>query len=151
MTSVDLTTSPCKSLTSRRHSLARLWSIPIGDWHRPIAVSRVRSRPMRYNDRHRRAKGTIVTDPKVPKHYAVRDQIAELIADAAPGTALPTERELAVRFGTSRTTIRQALSALTADGRLDRTQGRGTFVAQPRLVQVRQLTSYSDDLRRQGH
>ena len=92
-----------------------------------------------------------MTDLKVPKHYAVRDRIAELIADAAPGTALPTERELAVRFGTSRTTVRQALTALTADGRLDRTQGRGTFVAQPRLVQVRQLTSYSDDLRRQGH
>jgi len=106
---------------------------------------------MRYDDRQPRVKGKTVTEPKVPKHYAIRDQIAELIADAAPGTALPTERELAVHFGTSRTTIRQALSALTADGRLDRTQGRGTFVAQPRLVQVRQLTSYSDDLRRQGH
>jgi GntR family transcriptional regulator len=92
-----------------------------------------------------------LTDPlKVPKHYAIRDQIADLIADAAPGTPLPTERELALRFGTSRTTIRQALAALAADGRLDRTQGRGTFVAAPRFVQVKQLTSYSDDLRRQG-
>jgi GntR family transcriptional regulator len=33
---------------------------------------------------------------------------------------------------------------------LERTQGRGTFVAEPKVVQVRQLTSYSDDLRQQG-
>lgn len=87
---------------------------------------------------------------KLPKHYVVKDQISDLIDGASPGTAIPTERELAARLGTSRTTVRQALAALTADGRLERTQGRGTFVAEPRLVQVRQLTSYSDDLREQG-
>jgi GntR family transcriptional regulator len=87
---------------------------------------------------------------RVPKHYDVRDGIADLIAGAAPGTPVPTERELAARFGTSRTTVRQALASLTAEGRLERTQGRGTFVAEPKLVEVRQLTSYSDDLRRQG-
>ena len=87
---------------------------------------------------------------KVPKHYVVKDRISELIDGAAPGTPIPTERELATRLGTSRTTVRQALAALTADGRLERTQGRGTFVAEPRLVQVRQLTSYSEDLREQG-
>lgn len=87
---------------------------------------------------------------KVPRYYAVKTQIAELIDGAPPGTALPTERELAVRFDTSRTTVRQALSELVVDGRLERTQGRGTFVAEPKVVQVRQLTSYSDDLRQQG-
>jgi GntR family transcriptional regulator len=87
---------------------------------------------------------------KVPRYYAVKTQIAELIDGAPPGTAIPTERELAVRFDTSRTTVRQALSELVVDGRLERTQGRGTFVAEPKVVQVRQLTSYSDDLRQQG-
>lgn len=90
-------------------------------------------------------------DARVPKHYVVKERIAELIAQAAPGSPLPTERELATRFQTSRTTVRQALTALSLDGVLERTQGRGTFVAEPKRVLVRQLTSYSDDLRDQGH
>ena len=63
---------------------------------------------------------------------------------------MPTERELAERFETSRTTVRQAIAELVVDGRLERTQGRGTFVAQPKLMQVRQLTSFSQDLQAQG-
>lgn len=86
----------------------------------------------------------------MPKFFAVAEQIEKLIDGAEPGTPLPTERELATRFETSRTTIRQALASLVLDGRLERTQGSGTYVAEPKLVQVRQLTSYSDDLRRQG-
>lgn len=87
---------------------------------------------------------------KVPRYYTVKTQIAELIDGAAPGTVLPTERELAVRFDTSRTTVRQALAELVVDGRLERTQGSGTFVAEPKIVQVRQLNSYTEDLRQQG-
>jgi len=87
---------------------------------------------------------------KVPKYYQVKSAIAELITDLPPGSPVPTERELAERFSTSRTTVRQAIAELVVDGRLERTQGRGTFVAQPKLVQVRQLTSFTQDLREQG-
>jgi GntR family transcriptional regulator len=86
----------------------------------------------------------------VPKHYEIRDRIAELIAGAAVGAPLPTERELAEELNTSRTTVRQALTALEVDGKVERVQGRGTFVAEPKRVQVRQLTSFTDDLRAQG-
>jgi GntR family transcriptional regulator len=87
---------------------------------------------------------------KVPKYYLVKGRIAELVDAAGPGAAIPTERELAERFATSRTTVRQALTELVVEGRLERTQGRGTFVAEPKLVQLRQLTSFSEDLSRQG-
>ena len=87
---------------------------------------------------------------RVPKHYQVRDEIAELIAGADVGTPVPTERELAERLSTSRTTVRQALAALEVDGKLERVQGRGTFVAEPKRVLVRQLTSLTEDLRTQG-
>ncbi|MGA8046527.1 MAG: GntR family transcriptional regulator [Dermatophilaceae bacterium] len=87
---------------------------------------------------------------KVPKYYLVKNEILALIADLEPGDAVPTERELAERFGTSRTTVRQAISELVVEGRLERTQGRGTFVARPKLMQVRQLTSFSQDLAEEG-
>ncbi len=87
---------------------------------------------------------------KVPKYYRVKNEILQLIAGLGPGSAVPTERDLAERFATSRTTVRQAIAELVVDGRLERTQGRGTFVAQPKLMQVRQLTSFSQDLQEEG-
>lgn len=85
-----------------------------------------------------------------PKYHVVMEQIVALIAELEPGSSLPTERELAATFDTSRTTVRQALAALAGDGRIARTQGSGTFVAEPDRVYVHQMTSYSEDLRAQG-
>ncbi|MFT3835220.1 MAG: GntR family transcriptional regulator [Micropruina sp.] len=87
---------------------------------------------------------------KVPKYYRIKEAILELIADLPPGAAVPTERELASRFDTSRTTVRQAIAELVVDGRLVRTQGSGTFVAQPKMMRVRPLSSFSQDLAMDG-
>lgn len=48
--------------------------------------------------------------------------------NAAPGTQLPTERELAETFGVTRAAVRLALSYLEAEGRVSREVGRGTFL-----------------------
>lgn len=87
---------------------------------------------------------------KVPKYYLVKREILRLITDLPTGAVLPTERELAQLLDTSRTTVRQAIAELVVNGRLERTQGRGTFVAQPKLMQVRPLTSFSQDLAAEG-
>jgi GntR family transcriptional regulator len=46
-----------------------------------------------------------------------------------PAEALPSETELALRYGVSQGTVRKALDALAADNVLVRRQGKGTFVA----------------------
>lgn len=85
-----------------------------------------------------------------PKYYVVKGHLAEMLAQLGPGEPLPPERALADTFSTSRTTIRQALQELTIEGRLVRMQGRGTFAALPKMAQPLQLTSYTEDMRRQG-
>lgn len=86
----------------------------------------------------------------MPKYYVLKTEILEFIAGEQPGTMIPTERALAERYQTSRTTVRQAISELVAEGKLGRIQGHGTFVAPPKITHVRQLTSFSDDVRAQG-
>jgi GntR family transcriptional regulator, transcriptional repressor for pyruvate dehydrogenase complex len=51
----------------------------------------------------------------------------------APGTCLPAERELCARLGIARSTLRQALTALSQSGLVHATRGRGggTFVSDP--------------------
>lgn len=85
-----------------------------------------------------------------PKYYVVKGHLSEMLAQLAPGEPLLPERTLAVKFSTSRTTIRQALRELTIEGKLLRMQGRGTFAAVPKMAQPLQLTSYTEDMRRRG-
>nr|WP_250649235.1 MULTISPECIES: GntR family transcriptional regulator [unclassified Actinomyces] len=74
-----------------------------------------------------------------------------LISDGlSAGDPLPSERELCERFGVSRMTVRQAVDTLVADGAVERHQGRGTFVAPPKLDLQLRLTSFSDEMRRRG-
>lgn len=46
-----------------------------------------------------------------------------------PGEVIPSETELAVRFGVSQGTVRKAVDELAAENYLLRRQGKGTFVA----------------------
>ena len=80
-------------------------------------------------------------------------QVMRLVVDGISrgtwgiGDRIPSEDELAVRFGVSKITIRQALSNLAADGYLMKVQGRGTFVAgnQP-VVGLTMKTGFTDGL-----
>lgn len=61
----------------------------------------------------------------------VVDWVTEMIVShrLSAGDALPSERELAERFGVSRTVIREALRSLSAKGLIETRSGRGMRVA----------------------
>jgi GntR family transcriptional regulator len=90
------------------------------------------------------------TGARLPKYYAVKRELLALTGSMAAGSAVPGERELARRYATSRTTIRQALAELVIEGRLRRVHGRGTFVAQPKVAQPLELAGYTEEMRAHG-
>ena len=60
------------------------------------------------------------------------DRLYEWIVEEqrySPGSKLPNENELSETMGVSRTTLREAISFLVAQGVLDIRRGKGTFVA----------------------
>ena len=71
----------------------------------------------------------------VPLYYQLQEVIKEQIESGCwkPGDALPSEPELARRFGVSRVVVRQALAILEDDHQIVRIRGRGTYVAKPKL------------------
>lgn len=87
---------------------------------------------------------------RVLKYYRLKRHLLDMTDTMPPGTPVPPERTLAAEFDTSRTTVRQALQELVVEGRLERIQGKGTFVAKPKVSQALQLTSYTEDMRAQG-
>jgi DNA-binding FadR family transcriptional regulator len=69
---------------------------------------------------------------------ALEDTVARLVQTVrlgvtAPGESLPSERELAVLYGVSRDTVREAIRELAGAGYLESRRGRygGTFIADP--------------------
>ncbi len=76
-----------------------------------------------------------MSPPRVPLYLQIVDTLIERIehGDPAPGERMATERALAEEFGVNRRTLRQALDVLERRGLVERVQGSGTFVRQPRL------------------
>jgi GntR family transcriptional regulator, transcriptional repressor for pyruvate dehydrogenase complex len=62
-------------------------------------------------------------------HLEVTTRLARLVVASAPGTRLPTERELCERFGVGRSSVREALRSLAFVGAVEQRQGSGTFVS----------------------
>jgi len=70
-----------------------------------------------------------VADGQLPSRR-IADAVRALITsgELAPGDKLPSERELARRFGTARNTAREAIRLLTEEGLVTAQHGRGVFV-----------------------
>lgn len=72
-----------------------------------------------------------MTVTRTPIWRSIADQLQSEIAQGLypPGTKLPTEADLAMRFGVNRHTVRHALAALAEAGLVHARRGSGVFVA----------------------
>ncbi len=89
----------------------------------------------------------------IPIYY----QLAKLLegqirkGKLTPGEALPTEMEISARFEISRMTVRRAILELVTAGMVFTQQGKGTFVARPKLDNILfELNSFETDVKRNG-
>lgn len=86
----------------------------------------------------------------LPRYHQLKEIIRGQVRAGVwrPGDPIPSERELCERYGLSRMTARQAVTELVNEGLLYREQGRGTFVARPKIAQqLLHLTGFSQDMR----
>ena len=95
--------------------------------------------------------GELDRDAKISVHIQLRELLRQYIVESSkPGRQLPSERDMAQRFGVARMTLRQAVEALVEEELLERVVGVGTFVARAKLDVTLKLTSYSEEMARRG-
>jgi GntR family transcriptional regulator len=81
---------------------------------------------------------------------ALRARLRELVAAARVGDRLPSERELSLRWGAARMTVRHAMDALVTEGLVERRHGSGTYVVPRPSARVLGLTSFTQDMAERG-
>jgi GntR family transcriptional regulator len=86
----------------------------------------------------------------VPKHQQLREILLDFIQGSEAEALIPSEREVAQKYGVARMTVRQAVESLVAEGRLFKVAGKGTFVARPKLDLQARLTSFGEEMSRRG-
>ncbi|MBK1788124.1 GntR family transcriptional regulator [Prauserella sp. ASG 168] len=92
-----------------------------------------------------------VVDGPTPKHTQLRAILRRMVErELPPGSAIPSERELAERYDVSRLTVRTAIGKLVDEGLLSRVRGKGTFTAARRMELQLYLMSFTADMRRRG-
>ncbi len=94
------------------------------------------------------------TSSPVALFQQVKDHIARQIQDGTlrAGDRLPSEHELVAQFGISRMTVNRALRELVEQGRIVRTAGVGSFVAEPKpRSTLLHIVNLASEIRARGH
>ncbi|WP_394937945.1 GntR family transcriptional regulator [Psychromicrobium sp. YIM B11713] len=95
--------------------------------------------------------GEIDRESKTPLYQQLMAILRDYVSQRGTQTTpIPSERDIAARFGLARMTVRQAIDALVAAEVLDRVVGLGTFVHRSKVDLQVKLTSYSEEMQRRG-
>ncbi len=92
-------------------------------------------------------------DLATPLYHQIRDLLLDEIQNGgfSPGERIPSEADLEAKYKVSRITVRQAIQSLVQEGLLYRQQGRGTFVARPKVRHsLNTLSSFSRQMLDRG-
>lgn len=90
---------------------------------------------------------------KVPLYCQLAESIEEKINNGTwkQGMKIPSERELSNIYGMSRITVRNAIDELARQGKLEKVQGKGTFVLSKSIIQnLGNVYSFSKEMEKQG-
>lgn len=90
---------------------------------------------------------------KVPLYCQLAEAIEEKINNGTwkKGEKIPSERELSLIYNMSRITVRNAIDELSRQGKLEKIQGKGTFVLSKSIVQnLGNVYSFSKEMEKQG-
>lgn len=91
------------------------------------------------------------TKSPIPYHAQIKEIIRNEIEEGKYIDRIPSERELMDRFSVSRTTVREAISALVHDGVLEKIHGKGTFItSHPVNDWLGNLRSYTETIETMG-
>ncbi|KUO50090.1 MAG: hypothetical protein APF76_06390 [Desulfitibacter sp. BRH_c19] len=88
-----------------------------------------------------------------PLYYQVKQILLKQInhGELKPGEIIMTEKELCEKFQVSRITVRAAIQEMVQEGYLQRRQGVGTFVSQPKLSRgTNSRRSFSEEVSLSG-
>ena len=88
-----------------------------------------------------------------PAYLQLRERLVEAISSGAlpPGSALPSERQLATDLGLSRMTVRRAFEELVEVGLVEQRQGSGTYVrGQPLEQVIDRVLGFTEEARNLG-
>lgn len=96
-------------------------------------------------------KATASPTEKLHKTDTLADQVTHILIKEIktnkfpPHSRMPSEAEMAKRFGVSRTVIREAVSRLKSEGLVDTRQGSGTRVLEPNIATPFRLDIHLQD------
>lgn len=101
------------------------------------------------------AETSIDRKSPVPYYLQLKTALTRGIeqGDWKPGDLIPSEAELGQVFEVSRTVVRQALQEMSYQGLVVRQKGKGTFVAQPKIISrglVQSLEGFYQDMADRG-
>lgn len=95
----------------------------------------------------------IDTNNREPFYYQLAKEIEGKIESGEwkKGEKITSERELCIQYNVSRITVRNAINELEKKGKLEKIQGKGTFVIGKNIVQsLGNVYSFSREMEKQG-